>query len=299
MENRSIREAGVPDQLFMAGKIRNIFKRTEGEEMSPFAACLLKIVEVPLNFVRDYTIPMSDFAEWDRTRAAVLPLTIPAGVCTLQALYFDDASRRPAGMVTLYCLIPGLMMAIWVRLRTTKTRPPSQLMFVYAILGFVMSILWISFTGDVVIDLIQTLGRALDISPSALGLTLVAVGNCLGDMSADVAMTKKGFGEMAITATMAGPVFNLNVGLGLAMTSVFLTKDVTYVEWSLFAADGALNDTVVIPVVLVVAVIITQMAILINGCKHDYWLRLNFHKPFLYVYAVVVVCLVVYSFAIS
>ena len=125
-------------------------------------------------------------------------------------------------MVTAFCLIPGLMVSIYVYCRTFNTKPRPMLMFIYAVLGFVMSILWISFTGDTVIDLIQTLGRSLDIAPSALGLTLVAVGNCLGDMSADVAMTKKGFGEMAITATMAGPVFNLNMGLGLAMTTVFL-----------------------------------------------------------------------------
>ena len=43
-------------------------------------------------------------------------------------------------------------------------------------------------------------------------MTVLAWGNCLGDMSADVAMTKKGFGEMAITATMAGPIFNILVG---------------------------------------------------------------------------------------
>jgi Ca2+/Na+ antiporter len=31
-------------------------------------------------------------------------------------------------------------------------------------------------------------------------------------MSADTAMTRKGFGEMAITATMAGPIFNILIG---------------------------------------------------------------------------------------
>lgn len=45
-----------------------------------------------------------------------------------------------------------------------------------------------------------------------LGLTLLAWGNCLGDMNADQAMAKKGFGEMAITGTMAGPLFNVLFG---------------------------------------------------------------------------------------
>ena len=38
----------------------------------------------------------------------------------------------------------------------------------------------------------------------------------MGDMAADVSMTKKGFGEMAITATIAGPVFNTLIGMSLS-----------------------------------------------------------------------------------
>jgi Ca2+/Na+ antiporter len=37
-------------------------------------------------------------------------------------------------------------------------------------------------------------------------------------MTADVAMTKRGFGEMAITGCIAGPIFNVLVGLGLSNT---------------------------------------------------------------------------------
>jgi Ca2+/Na+ antiporter len=33
-------------------------------------------------------------------------------------------------------------------------------------------------------------------------------------MTNDVAMTKLGFGEMAIAATVAGPLFNVLIGLG-------------------------------------------------------------------------------------
>ena len=51
-----------------------------------------------------------------------------------------------------------------------------------------------------------------------MALTIIAWGNCLGDMTADVAMTKRGFGEMAITGCIAGPIFNVLIGLGLSMT---------------------------------------------------------------------------------
>ena len=77
----------------------------------------------------------------------------------------------------------------------------------------------------------------LEVPPAVLGLTLLAWGNCLGDLNADVAMTKKGFGEMAITGCMAGPVFNILMGVGVAMSAVFFENPGTkFAEWSLFDA---------------------------------------------------------------
>lgn len=129
---------------------------------------------------------------------------------------------RTAGFVILYALIPGVMFTIYIQCRTTNTRPPPVLMFIYAICAFVMSICWISFASDVVVDLLSILGMVLQIPPAALGLSILAWGNCLGDLQANTAMTKKGFGEMAITGCLAGPIFNLNFGLGGPMVLVFL-----------------------------------------------------------------------------
>lgn len=95
-------------------------------------------------------------------------------------------------------------------------------MFIYALLAFVMSICWIGFASDVCIDLLEIMGLVLKVPPAALGLSILAWGNCLGDLNANTAMTRKGFGEMAITGCMAGPIFNLNFGLGLPMMMVFL-----------------------------------------------------------------------------
>jgi sodium/potassium/calcium exchanger 6 len=44
-----------------------------------------------------------------------------------------------------------------------------------------------------------------------LGLTVLAWGNSVGDMSTNCAMARKGLANMAMTACYAGPVFNLLV----------------------------------------------------------------------------------------
>lgn len=70
----------------------------------------------------------------------------------------------------------------------------------------------INFSANTIVDLLQLLGFVTGLPQPLLSLSILAWANSLGDLSADVAMTKKGFGEMAMTATVAGPVMNILVG---------------------------------------------------------------------------------------
>lgn len=74
-------EEEAPDALFIAMKIKSTFKRTDGGSV---IGSLSKIVEVPLNFIRDITVPMADKYEWNRNRAAIIPLTLPWAFSYLQ-----------------------------------------------------------------------------------------------------------------------------------------------------------------------------------------------------------------------
>lgn len=188
---------------------------------------------------------------------SILPLTVPISFCYLQS-WFAEGQDVKAVFTTLgIFLLPGLMMTLFVQCRTTKTRPPVIIMTFAAVIGFLMSIVWIGFTSDVVIDLLEILGIIIHVPKSVLGLTLLAWGNCLGDMSADVAMTKKGFGEMAITGCMAGPIFNILVGLGLSMITVFVANpDKPKIDWYLFDADGKLEITSLTPFVLITSLML-------------------------------------------
>lgn len=45
--------------------------------------------------------------------------------------------------IALYAMIPGLIIGIMIRMCTKVSQPPDILMTVYAILAFIMSIMWI------------------------------------------------------------------------------------------------------------------------------------------------------------
>ena len=66
--------------------------------------------------------------------------------------------------------------------------------------------------------MLQLLGYISGIAPAYLGLTLLALGNSIGDLVADLAIAKMGLGELAITGCVAGPLFNLLAGLGISLT---------------------------------------------------------------------------------
>lgn len=72
------------DDIYLANKIKNTFKRSTDEGLHN--KCW-KIVEVPLNFLRDYTVPMAEKAEWDRTKASILPFFLPWAFCFLQGMF--------------------------------------------------------------------------------------------------------------------------------------------------------------------------------------------------------------------
>lgn len=70
------------------------------------------------------------------------------------------------------------------------------------------------------IDLIGLLGIVLNVNTAYLGATLLAWGNSLGDMVANVGISKRGLAQMAIVGCFAGPLFNMCIGLGLSLTRV-------------------------------------------------------------------------------
>jgi sodium/potassium/calcium exchanger 6 len=83
-----------------------------------------------------------------------------------------------------------------------------------AFLGFIIAATWIDTIADQLVKLLTFLGVIFRIPGSIMGLTILAWGNSMGDLSANMTMAKKGLANMAITACFAGPVFNILVGLG-------------------------------------------------------------------------------------
>lgn len=73
-----------------------------------------------------------------------------------------------------------------------------------ALYGFVIAATWIDFIADKLVNLLDFVGIICRIPASIMGLTILAWGNSMGDLSANLTMARKGLANMAMTACFAG-----------------------------------------------------------------------------------------------
>jgi len=116
-----------------------------------------------------------------------------------------------------------LIISFLISKFTYRNKLPDCIIFL-CIFSFFMSILWIWAVAKTLIDILQTTGVILNVPATFLGMTLLSLGNSIPDLTLNVALAKSGYGEMGIAGSIAGPLFNLLIGLGASMIKMTITE---------------------------------------------------------------------------
>ena len=178
------------------------------------------LAHAPLDMCRRMTIPSAEPEQWNRFYAlssiALGPLLLlhqVKDVVDAHALIGNDF----VGFLPLWMcvLIPSTLVGCAVFVASNHSHPPEYWPLALA-LAFGTSIVWISLAATELLECLTILGHISGISPAVLGVTVLAWGNSIGDLVADVVIAKSGQPTMAVAACYSGPLFNMCVGLGLA-----------------------------------------------------------------------------------
>ena len=100
------------------------------------------------------------------------------------------------------------MVGCAVFVASNHSHPPEYWPLALA-LAFGTSIVWISLAATELLECLTILGHISGISPAVLGVTVLAWGNSIGDLVADVVIAKSGQPTMAVAACYSGPLFNI------------------------------------------------------------------------------------------
>ena len=194
-------------------------------------------------------------------------------------------------------MVPGLFLSILIKFKTKNSQGPQGLIDIFSLVSFVMSIVWINFTSNCIMDLLRLFGFVTKLPRALFGLTILAWGNCLGDLSANITMTKKGFGEMAITGALAGPIFNILIGLGASFTLTLLDKQDPHsnsIKYSVFNDNGEFLKVATLPLCLLVSQFLILVVLMCSVIRNDYKLTFKDCVKTTIVYVIVIFILIIY-----
>ncbi|KAK7267000.1 hypothetical protein RIF29_19662 [Crotalaria pallida] len=187
---------------------------------SSMCQMLLYVLELPLYLPRRLTIPVVCEETWSKPYAVSSVILAPVLLSILWAPYKENNFFSTNLEFYGIGLVVGIIFGIIAFFTTKTSMPPKKCLFPWHAGGFIMSVTWSYILAQELVGLLVSIGYISGISPSILGLTVLAWGNSLGDLMSDLTMALNGGPEgtqIAISGCYAGPIFNTVVGLGLSL----------------------------------------------------------------------------------
>ncbi|KAL5708692.1 hypothetical protein ACHQM5_019458 [Ranunculus cassubicifolius] len=219
----------------------------------------LYILELPLYLPRRITIPVVSEENWSKPYAVISVTLAPTLLAVLWNTQRGNMGTRTGLVINLIAGLVGIVLGSVAFASTKRCKPPKRCLLPWLIGGFLMSITWSYILAEELVSLLVSLGNLFGISPSVLGLTLLAWGNSLADLISNVTMATKGGADgvqIAISGCYAGPFFNTVVGLGLSLvfscwseypSSYIIPYDPSLYETLGFLIGGLLWALIILP----------------------------------------------------
>eukprot|EP01102_Stenamoeba_stenopodia_P018129 TRINITY_DN660_c0_g1_i2.p1 TRINITY_DN660_c0_g1~~TRINITY_DN660_c0_g1_i2.p1 ORF type:complete len:555 (+),score=84.29 TRINITY_DN660_c0_g1_i2:944-2608(+) len=236
-------------KAFLKQRLERLKEYVAWEEKSFFDKTVY-IVTWPLTVWLNLSIP--NVERWSRTLRIANPIVSP--IIFMVAANGWSASLLGVPVWAVVFTI-GFVIAVVIYFTAQRGLPP-RFQGLWMLIAFLMCITWIFLIANELVNVLQSMGLILKISQTVLGLTVLAWGNSVGDMIADVVVAKEGFPEMAVAACFGGPLFNMLNGLGisftwacfLSMPSPYIVKMTTQILLSfIFLGLSLLSTMIVVP----------------------------------------------------
>ncbi|KAF7801434.1 cation/calcium exchanger 2-like [Senna tora] len=245
---RGDRERGLFDDVEEGARdcSLKIKKKCGGCMRSPVCRISLCVLKMPLYLPRRLTIPLVSEENWSKPYAISSVVLSPLLLSAVWNFYKEKSSFNTSLIVYGIGLLIGITLGLTAFFTTEQSTPPRKYLFLWLAGGFIMSVTWSYISAQELVGLLVSLGYIFGISPSILGLTVLAWGNSLGDLMTNLTVALNGGPEgaqIAISGCYAGPIFNTLIGLGLSLITSTWSQ---YPSSIVIPSDPYLLETMVI-----------------------------------------------------
>ena len=223
-------------------------KESDWENKNPFQKMLFIVLDFPLNLLRDATIPAYEISKWKRFMFILQPYTISLFFIVIFNLY--SLLFNFWYIALIWFSLVSLIAFVFYRISYRTSLPNCD----WALLSsaFIISILWLWFLTNILMDMIVTFKLLLpiDIPQSFLSMTVLAVGNSLPDFIVNTSLARTGYAEMALSGSIGAPVFGILFGFGMSTVKRLITQmidgKISSTPFELFTFDANHKNTFVL-----------------------------------------------------
>ncbi|KAI0985139.1 hypothetical protein GJ496_001111 [Pomphorhynchus laevis] len=178
------------------------------------------IVNYPISLILRLSCPQLYYSmpnhNWNRLLNTFHCISSPLTIQLITATFQYKVSTY--GIPLCYITVPiSIVIAIIVWFSSMYNEPPIYFKL-YAFIAFFVSIIWVYFIAGEIVNVLTALGIVMNLSNTLMGLSFLAFGNSIADLTADVILAKRGMQNAAVSACFAGPIFNLLIGVGCPFT---------------------------------------------------------------------------------
>ena len=175
---------------------------------------ILRWIEMPMNLIRDFTVPRVDDSPINRIRISLYPLL--TGIFVLWQFGVIEKHGREPLLWAIY-IASSFALGILLWFMTQRQGFLRVLTGVFVFISLIVAVMWVRVVADLVIDLLVLLKVASGLHTNFIGLTVLAWGNSASDFFVDGAIARKGHGVMAVSGILSGQFFNLQIGFGMLL----------------------------------------------------------------------------------
>ena len=233
-----------------------------------------------------------------------IPSFYSASATTSTTASATASASGPSSAAEVALLVAGAAGALWVALFTHTSKPPPvsdpvvtcsigadgnydggnsggshrhhrHFVTTWLVLAFAVCIAWIYLFAAEIVCCLTAVGAMVHLPPSFLGLTVLAWGNSASDLFANLAVAKRGLGEMAVAGCYGGPVFNVLVGIGASFGCICLRRYPT-------PFDLALDTSAIVSVAFLYVSLLSTLVLVAGPCQFRLRPELGYYLVSLY-----------------
>lgn len=229
----------------------------------------LEVIKAPIRFFLLLTTPTVDVdphatpseeedevdrVEWNKPLSILHCITGP--IFVIFATGYGLVWVGPIPLAVIVFIVAAAVSCLMVFTSKFET-PPSYYKTYCSYLGFIVGVVWVYFISTEVVSNIRALGVVFNLSEATIGMTMLALGNCLLDFISNVSIAKKGYPRMALAACLGSPLLALLLGVGIPAT--FRTAS------NLNQAGIHLNPTTLLVVIYIAIVSSLSLTVIVCG----------------------------------